>query len=101
MGALLDRLRLRKAQAAFHPNATQFTVHTGDDRILGLWRQSLDRRQSIFALHNVSPETVTVPVSVLNLIEDEVWVDLLVGDPIQDDDIVLAPYQCRWISNSA
>jgi sucrose phosphorylase len=101
MKALLDRLRLRKAQAAFHPNATQFTVHTGDDRILGLWRQSLDRRQSIFALHNVNPETVTVPVSVLNLIEDEVWVDLLVGDPIQDDDIVLAPYQCRWISNSA
>lgn len=99
MRALLERLKLRKAQAAFHPNATQFTVHTGDDRVFGLWRQSLDRRQSIFALHNVSADVVTLPVSALNLIEDETWIDLLSGDTITQEDIVLAPYQCRWIAN--
>ncbi|WP_373634817.1 alpha-amylase family glycosyl hydrolase [Yoonia sp. SS1-5] len=101
MNALRDLLRIRKAQPAFHPNATQFTVRTGDERVFALWRQSLDRRQSIFALHNVSAEEVIIPVVSLNLIADEHWADLLSDDQgwSEDDDIVLAPYQCRWISN--
>ncbi|WP_072776650.1 sugar phosphorylase [Marivita hallyeonensis] len=98
--SISDRLRARKKQAAFHPNATQFTVHTGDNRVFGLWRQSLDRRQSIFALHNVSADTVTIPLSALNLIEDEDWRDLLSDEAMTGDEIVLAPYQCRWISNT-
>ncbi len=60
----------------------------------GIWRQSLDRTQSVFALHNVSKETVTLPVSTLNIIADEDWRDLLSGDPISKNDVVLAPYQC-------
>ena len=100
MNALSARLKIRKEQVAFHPNATQFTVNSGDDRVLGLWRQSLDRRQSIFALHNVSDETVTLPETALNLIADVDWVDLLSGDAITEGDITLAPYQCRWISNA-
>ena len=99
MQGLRARLYIRRRQAAFHPNATQFTIHTGDDRLFGLWRQSLDRQQSIFALHNVSADTVTLPIMRLNLIEDEDWTDLLTGAPITDQDIVLAPYQCLWISN--
>lgn len=101
MTALNNRLKLRGKQDAFHPNATQFTVTTGDDRVFALWRQSLDRRQSIFALHNVSDETVHLPMTALNLIEDEHWTDLLSGDAITADkaEITLAPYQCRWIAN--
>lgn len=101
MAGLRSRLEIRKGQAAFHPNATQFTLHVGDDRIFGLWRQSLDRRQSIFALHNVSAEEITLSSTVLNLIADENWTDLLTGEQIGDEDILLAPYQCRWISNGA
>ncbi len=97
--SLTERLKVRKKQLAFHPNATQFTVTTGDDRVLGIWRQSLDRRQSIFALHNVSADTVILPASALNLIADEDWTDLLSGDAIDEGDITLAPYQCRWITN--
>ena len=93
------RLQLRRKQAAFHPNATQFTLPIADERVFGLWRQSIDRRQSIFALHNVSDETVTIPDSTLNLIADLEWVDLISGDHIGTGDITLAPYQCRWISN--
>ncbi|WP_299783757.1 sugar phosphorylase [uncultured Marivita sp.] len=100
LAALKRRLTIRQRQSAFHPNATQFTVRTGDDRIFGVWRQSLDRQQSIFALHNVSKERVTVPVTSLNIIADEDWRDLLSGDAIPDDDVILAPYQCRWISNT-
>ncbi len=100
LNGLKQRLRIRQKQTAFHPNATQFTVRTDDERIFGIWRQSLDRTQSVFALHNVSKETVTLPVSTLNIIADEDWRDLLSDDPISENDVVLAPYQCRWISNA-
>ena len=100
MGQMRKRLNIRRKQAAFHPNATQFTLPSTDDRVLAIWRQSLDRHQSIFALHNVSADTVTVPEEALNLIEDLTWIDLLSGDHIGSGDITLAPYQCRWISNT-
>lgn len=95
-----DRLKLRAQQQAFHPNATQFTL-TLDDRIFGLWRQSLDRAQSIFALHNVSDEELRIAPSTVNLIEGETWLDLLTGEEIDaaGDEIAFAPYQCRWITN--
>ena len=97
--ALSERLRIRAEQPAFHPNSTQFTLST-DSRVLGLWRQSLDRSQSIFALHNVSADDVVLPRSCLNLIEGEAWHDLLNGEAIGAGDIPLVPYQCRWITNA-
>ncbi|MBM1689518.1 sugar phosphorylase [Sulfitobacter geojensis] len=98
---LSARLKIRQKQAAFHPNATQFTVNMGDERVFGIWRQSLDRHQSVFALHNVSDAEVSVPAAALNLIEDQEWVDLLSGAPIDAaaDELTVAPYQCMWISN--
>ncbi|MEO0485180.1 MAG: sugar phosphorylase [Pseudomonadota bacterium] len=98
--ALSQRLKIRTRQAAFHPNATQFTIPL-EDRVFGVWRQSLDRSQSIFALHNVSGDTVEMPHLSMNLIDDEAWVDLLSGDVVDmsTDVVTLAPYQCRWITN--
>ena len=100
LAALSDRLRIRARQPAFHPNATQFTL-TLDERIFGLWRQSLDRDQSIFALHNTSADLLLVPPSAINLIEEETWVDLLTGEHIDaiGPDVPMQPYQCRWIAN--
>lgn len=100
---LSERLKIRQNQAAFHPNATQFTVNMGDERIFGIWRQSLDRHQSIFALHNVSNAEVRVPSAALNLIEDQHWMDLLSGDTIDATaaEVIVAPYQCMWITNQA
>lgn len=102
LAAMSDRLRLRSKQAAFHPNATNFTLAV-DDRVFAVWRQALDRSQSIFALHNVSAETVDLPPRALNLIADEHWVDLLSGETLhpEEDGVTLAPYQCRWITNRA
>lgn len=98
--ALSGRLRLRSKQAAFHPNATNFTLNV-DPRVFGVWRQALDRSQSVFALHNVSDESVVLPRGALNLIEDETWTDLLSGEVIGPEmaNIPMDPYQCRWISN--
>ncbi len=98
--ALKERLKLRAKQPAFHPNATNFTLNV-DDRVFCVWRQSINREQSIFALHNVSAETVDLPPRALNLIADEEWIDLLSGETLhpEEDGVTLAPYQCRWITN--
>lgn len=100
-------LKLRIDQAAFHPNATQFTLQLGE-KLFGFWRQSIDRSQSIFAIHNLTRETISIPAASLNLIGAESWCDLLSGDAIITPDsklditgiqVVFAPYQCRWITN--
>ena len=50
---LLDMISLRKKQIAFHPNATQFTLQL-EDHLFGIWRQSIDRSQSIFCVSNLT-----------------------------------------------
>ena len=101
MAALSRRLNIRAQQSAFHPNATQFTVNIDNHRVFGIWRQSIDRRQSIFALHNVSDESIVLSTTALNLIEDETWVDLLSNETVDvvAAEITLLPYQCCWITN--
>ncbi|PLX38404.1 MAG: alpha-amylase [Hyphomicrobiales bacterium] len=94
------RIRLRTREPAFHPNATQFTLQL-DDALFGVWRQSLDRSQSLFAITNVSDKTVEMPALQLNLIDGDSWRDLLDGSCFDDPQgtITFAPYQSRWISN--
>lgn len=93
-------IAIRIKQSAFHPNATQFTLQLGEC-FFGFWRQSTDRTQSIFAIHNMTNQTQNLTVMSLNLIGGERWVDLLAGEIITDqgDEISFAPYQCRWITN--
>jgi sucrose phosphorylase len=93
-------IQIRIAQDAFHPNATQYTLHFSD-QIFAFWRESLDRKQSLFALHNVSSERQTIPLVELNLIATEAWVDLISGSVYEDlaGHIVLEPYDCVWITN--
>ena len=100
LAALSERLRLRARQPAFHPNATQFTLRL-DERVFGIWRQSLDRSQSVFALHNLSRANVQIALDDLNLIADEDWIDILSGARLSasQTEISLGPYQCRWITN--
>ncbi|TPW32360.1 alpha-amylase [Martelella alba] len=98
--AMRRLIGIRIQQPAFHPNATQFTLHLGE-KLFGFWRQSVDRSQSIFAINNVSDEAIEIPAMSLNLIGGENWVDLITGETIGQGNqkISFAPYQCRWISN--
>ena len=93
-------ISIRREQAAFHPNATQFTLHLGD-QIFGFWRQSMDRRQSIFCISNVSNQTHTLSLLDINLISTEDWYDLVSGERFDELDgaIDIAPYQTCWITN--
>ena len=93
-------IRIRKAQPAFHPNATQFTLQLGN-QLFGYWRQSLDRKQSIFCVSNISDEEQTILLSDINLIGTDNWIDLVTRDEIQLSSgfLQMKPYQVLWISN--
>ena len=97
---LCDLMEIRKKQAAFHPNATQFTLHLGL-QIFGFWRQSMRRDQSIFCIYNISSETQQVALSDINLIGTDNWTDLISGMKIEDQagTLTLTPYQTLWLSN--
>ena len=98
--AFKNLISIRKAQPAFHPNATQFTLNL-DKNVFTVWRQSKDRKQSIFALTNVSSKTIRLSTNLINLIDDEQWFDLL--NPyekiIDGKFIKLRAYQSVWITN--
>jgi len=91
---------IRAAQSAFHPNATQFTLHLGS-QLFGFWRQSMDREQSIFCVSNISNQVQTLQLSDLNLIDTEDWFDLISGEQFGESNqiIDLSPYQTVWITN--
>ncbi len=97
---LCHLLKVRRRQPAFHPNATQFTLHLGDS-VFAFWRQSMDRQQSIFAINNMTKEEQVVPLSEINLIGTDSWVDLISGELYSDlrGDLVLQPYQVIWLTN--
>jgi sucrose phosphorylase len=91
---------IRKQQPAFHPNATQFTLQLGDE-ICGVWRQNLNRDQSIFAISNVTDQEQQIILSDINLIETDDWIDLLSNTVIEENktELILKPYQSVWLSN--
>ncbi|MBA6328643.1 alpha-amylase [Colwellia sp. MB02u-6] len=95
-------LNIRIRQPAFHPNATQFTLHLGL-QLFGFWRQSQNRKQSIFCVSNVSDQAITLPLSELNLIVTEAWIELITGAKITElsQEIILSPYQTVWIANKS
>lgn len=99
-GRIKALLAIRRKQAAFHPNATQFTLHLGAG-LFGYWRQSMDRRQSIFCVSNISSEPQPLALSAINLIDTEDWTELIAGKQLQDREQVLElqPYQSVWITN--
>jgi sucrose phosphorylase len=93
-------IRIRRAQPAFHPNATQFTLHLGT-QVFAFWRQSQVRDQSIFCINNITADWQRINLADINLIQTELWVDLISGDCVTDfkGALELAPYQCVWLSN--
>ena len=97
---LLKLLSIRKKQQAFHPNATQFTLHLGT-KIFGFWRQSIDRTQNIFCISNISTRVQELNLSSINITLNQVWKDLISGDVVRSEQthLELAPLQTIWLSN--
>ncbi len=101
MEELLRRVKIRCRQAAFHPNATQFTLQS-EEGIFAFWRQSRDRSQSIFAIHNMTDQNRQLGLAQMNLIAGDAWQDLISGIVLEDLTMTvdIKPYQCLWIANS-
>ena len=97
---LKQLLEIRRQQTAFHPNATQFTLHLGS-ALFGFWRQSIDRQQSIFCVSNISDGVQSLNLSDINLIDNENWTDLISGLSCNQrmQSIEMQPYQTLWITN--
>ena len=97
---LKEMLKIRKGQPAFHPNATQYTLHLGSG-LFAFWRQSRQRHQSIFCIYNITNQIKNFSLTDLNLIETQQWKDLLSNTVYLDFDetVLLRPYQCMWLTN--
>ncbi|MCB1733427.1 MAG: alpha-amylase, partial [Halieaceae bacterium] len=93
-------MKIRSAQPAFHPNATQFTLHLGT-QIFAFWRQSMQREQSIFSLSNISDQVCRLDLAAVNLIDTDNWGDLITGKMLDShlEIIELQPYQSLWLTN--
>ena len=65
------------------------------------WRQSHDKRQSIFCVSNVTNVYQYLDLSELNLIASNEWWDLISNEIIIDikSTITLKAYQTMWITN--
>jgi sucrose phosphorylase len=94
-------LKARAGSAAFHPNANQKVLDAGD-AIFALLRISLDGRQRVLCLHNVSnsPQVVTINrVDELEGIPPD-RTDLITGRTIAwnlERPWVMQPYQVYWL----
>ena len=97
---ILELINIRKKQKAFHPNATQYTLNLGNS-FFGIWRQSIDRKQSIFAIFNITNNQVDLNINKINILDLESWYDLLSENKINKKIKYLRfnPYQAMWITN--
>jgi sucrose phosphorylase len=93
-------LYIRRQEKAFHPNATQVTLHLGSN-IFGFWRESLDGKDFIYCLFNISLQNQIIPLDSLNINHNEKWLDLLEQKRYEknNDCIVMTPYQVVWLKN--
>ena len=98
--SIIRLFSLRKKQPAFHPNATQFTLQL-EKHFFGIWRQSLDRRQSIFCISNLSKYKKKVSLLDINLIATNDWYDILSNKNIEEitGNYTLSAYQSIWLTN--
>jgi len=100
LASMKQTIMLRKQQPAFHPNATQYTLHLGEG-IFAFWRQSRRRDQSIFCIHNISNSPVEFSLTSVNLMDTQRWLDLFTDEYFDDltAPVTLMPYQCLWLTN--
>lgn len=102
MNEYLRRIKIRREQAAFHPDAIQDVIDL-DDKVLGLVRVSMDGQQKIVALYNFSKYRQLLDDAKISPIlgEPSQWNNLLYDNlpEREDNKIVLKPYACLWLTS--
>ena len=95
-GGLNKLLRIRRQHRAFHPQAAQ-RVLAGDRRLFAVYRASLDGRQRLLCLHNVTSQTVSASRLVQAAECAPFWTELISGDRYQPANVRLKGYQTLWL----
>ncbi len=97
---LRRRLKIRREQPAFHPDAKQEILYLGES-LFGFWRTSLDGQQRIFAVHNLTdqPHILYLDEALDNQFPGR-WVGLLTGELVTSERgmIGLPPYHVLWLA---
>jgi sucrose phosphorylase len=96
---LRRRLKIRRAQPAFHPDARQEVLYLGE-HLFGFWRVSLDGQQKLFAVHNLTDQERTLYLD--GALDGQFvgrWVGLLTGEVVTSERAVieLPPYHVLWL----
>jgi sucrose phosphorylase len=91
------RLQIRRGIKAFHPDAPQQILDLPDG-LFGLQRTSLDAKQQILALHNLTSQPKTVELETLTGRTGD-FHDLLHPEPadIEQGMLYLRPYKTVWL----
>lgn len=96
--ALLDLLKVRSRQPAFHPDSRQSVAESAGP-VLVVRRGAGDDGQRIIAVYNLSPTEVAVDVDHLEADPERAWVDLVSGDRVEvARGLDLSPYQTLWLT---
>jgi len=88
----LHLIKIRKEQPAFHPNAA-FDILDLDARVFAI-KRSADT-QAIYALTNISSQEISVDLTAEKI--SEPMLDLISGETIRINPIILKPYQFVWL----
>ncbi len=94
--SLTNLLSIRTKQKAFHPNASRTTLNMGS-KIFCFQRKSIDKKQSIICLTNLSSKAQYIRLnkkfrSWKNLINQELYI-------LPNNRLKLEPFQTVWLSN--
>lgn len=96
----LRRIRIRRAQPAFHPDGLQEVLHVGE-KLLVLVRVSPDHAHKIVAIYNFtkSPQQLDKSRISATLNHPDQWWDLLSDSAPEQAEchLLLKPYACRWL----
>jgi len=94
-------LRIRSSSSAFHPHGAQRVVDCGES-IFAIVRFSMDGKQRVLCLHNISNQPQPVVLNVRDVFNSSSgrWVDLIthqrMDDPLKGK-LTLQPYQTVWL----
>ncbi|MBT8364092.1 MAG: sugar phosphorylase, partial [Deltaproteobacteria bacterium] len=90
----INIIKTRKNQPAFHPNS-DFEILDMHPKVFTIRRSSED--QTIHAVTNISSSEVSVPLTDIGV--SGLQTDLITGDRIDLDLVVLKPYQYLWLTS--
>lgn len=88
-------IAIRRQQPAFHPQARQQVIKINSDLFI-IKRSSADKSQVIFAIANVTERILRLPLASLGFLPHGLS-DLLTQQAVCDE-LVLSPYQNRWLT---